>query len=170
MRVQEQRTVVILRPAVFNDAPGIARSLLESAEHHARLDSERYFVPPLETLLTRYQNRIRELSSDGPAEIMLVAEQNGEIVGFIEAKIEESPDPMHRRMTFCHVAEIVVRTQHRSQGIGAQLLRGVEDWGREHGAQVASLEYHIANTSAGSFYHRKMGYSAAAVTAIKRLY
>jgi ribosomal protein S18 acetylase RimI-like enzyme len=165
----EQERSVALRPAVFEDAHGITLALLESAEHHARLDPERYFVPAFDTLFTRYQNRIRELRSGTSSEIMLVAEQNGEIVGFIEAKLEQSPDPMHRSMTFCHVGEIVVRGQHRSQGIGAQLVRGVEDWGREHGADFVSLEYHIANTRAASFYQRKMGYGPAAVTAIKRL-
>jgi ribosomal protein S18 acetylase RimI-like enzyme len=165
----EQETGVALRPAVFEDAHGIALALLESAEHHTRLDPERYFVPAFDTLLTRYQNRLRELRPGASSETMLVAEQNGEIVGFIEAKIDQSPDPMHRSMTFCHVGEIVVRGQHRSHGIGAQLLRGAEDWGREHGADFASLEYHIANTRAGSFYQRRMGYKTAAVTAIKRL-
>ena len=165
----EQEIVVALRPAVFEDAHGIAVALLESAEHHASLDPERYFVPAFETLLTRYQNSLRELRSGAAGAIMLVAEQNGEIIGFIEAKIEQSPDPMHRRMTFCHVAEVVVKSQHRSQGIGAQLLHGVEEWGREQGADFASLEYHIANTRAGAFYQRKMGYGPAAVTAIKRL-
>jgi ribosomal protein S18 acetylase RimI-like enzyme len=76
---------------------------------------------------------------------------------------------MHRRMTFCHVAEIVVKRQHRSEGIGAQLLRRVEGWGREHGADFASLEYHVANTRAGAFYRDRMGYETAAITAIKRL-
>jgi ribosomal protein S18 acetylase RimI-like enzyme len=164
----ELETVVALRPATLEDAYGIARALLESAEHHAGLDPERYFVPAFDTLLTRYRKRIRELRADSP-EIILVAEQNDEIVGFIEATIEPSPDPMHRSMTFCHVAEIGVRKHHRSLGIGTHLLHGVEDWGREHGAEFASLEYHIANTRAGSFYQRKMGYGPAAVTAIKRL-
>jgi hypothetical protein len=37
----------IIRPAVPEDAEGIARTFIESAEHHAKLDPARYFVPEL---------------------------------------------------------------------------------------------------------------------------
>src|SRR5258708_2357563 len=61
----------------------------------------------------------------------LVAELSGEVVGFIDARLEQSPDAMHREMTYCVIAEIAVRRGHRSQGIGGRLLRAAEDWGRQ---------------------------------------
>jgi len=158
-----------IRPAVSADAGGIALTLLESAEHHARLDAERYWVPAADAMPARYQYWGLHSPEDRPARVTLVAEQNGEIVGFIDAAIQESPDPMHRPMTYCHVAEIAVRAPYQGQGIGQQLLEAVEDWGRRQGAAFASLEYHIANTRAGAFYERKMGYRTAAITAIKKL-
>ena len=158
-----------IRPAVSEDAGGIALTLLESAEHHARLDAERYWVPAAETMPGRYQYWGLHSPGDRLARVTLVAEQDGEIVGFIDAALQQSPDPMHRPMTYCHVAEIAVRAPYQSQGIGRQLLEAVEDWGRRHGAAFASLEYHVGNTRAAGFYERKMGYRAAAITAIKKL-
>jgi len=158
-----------IRPAVSADAGGIALTLLESAEHHARLDAERYWVPAADAMPARYQYWGLHSPDDGPARLTLVAEQNGQIVGFVDAALQQSPDPMHRPMTYCHVAEIAVRAPYQSQGIGRQLLEAVEDWGRRQGAAFASLEYHIANTRAGAFYERKMGYRTAAITAIKKL-
>jgi ribosomal protein S18 acetylase RimI-like enzyme len=76
---------------------------------------------------------------------------------------------MHREMIYCHIAEIAVSIRHQNQGIGGRLLQAAEDWGRRHGAAFASLEYHAANARAGAFYRRRMGYSVAAITAIKRL-
>jgi hypothetical protein len=38
----EYSAAIEIRPAVPKDADGIARTFLESAEYHARLDSERY--------------------------------------------------------------------------------------------------------------------------------
>src|SRR5215469_5345925 len=73
--------------------------------------------------------------------ITLVADLGGEIVGFIDARLERSPDPMHREMLYCHIVEIAVGIAHQSQGIGRRLLEAAEDWGREHGAELASLEY-----------------------------
>jgi ribosomal protein S18 acetylase RimI-like enzyme len=98
-----------------------------------------------------------------------VAELTGEIVGFIDARLEQSLDAMHREMIYCHVAEIAVGGRHRKQGIGGQLLLAAEDWGRRRGAKFASLEFHSENTRAGEFYQRRMGYRVASITAIKRL-
>jgi GNAT superfamily N-acetyltransferase len=101
--------------------------------------------------------------------ITLAADLGGEIVGFIDARLERSPDPMHREMLYCHIVEFAVGLTHQRQGIGRRLLQAAEDWGREHGAELASLEYLSANPRAGDFYRQRMGYRPAAITAIKRL-
>src|SRR5215472_3729857 len=91
-----------IRPAVSEDADGIARAFLESAEHHARLDPERYAAPALEAMAARY----REAPHARGEGIAFVAEIGGEVVGFIDVRLERSPDAMHREMMYCHVAEI----------------------------------------------------------------
>jgi len=108
-------------------------------------------------------------SHAGGEVITLVAELSCEVVGFIDARLEQSPDAMHREMIYCHIAEIAVRTGYRNQDIGRRLLRAAEDWGRQLGAEFASMEYHAANTRASLFYQERIGYSLASVTAIKRL-
>ncbi len=158
-----------IRPALSEDADGIARTFLESAEYHARLDPERYLAPAVETISARYREGRQHLADAGGEGITLVAELNGEIVGFIDARLEQSLDVMHREITYCHVAEIAVSSSHQYQGIGERLLQAVEDWGRRQGAAFASLEYHAANTRASVFYQRRMGYCVASITAIKRL-
>ena len=158
-----------IRPAVPGDANGIAHTFLESAEYHAQLDSERYSIPAAETISARYREGRQHPSHTGQGGITLVAELNGEIVGFVDARLEQSPDPMHREMIYCHLAEIAVRRGHRSQGIGGRLLRAAEDWGRRLGAMFGSLEYHAANTRARLFYQERMGYRMASITAIKGL-
>jgi GNAT superfamily N-acetyltransferase len=161
-------TAIAIRPAVSADADGVARAFMESAEHHSRLDPERYALPAVEAISARYREG-RQHSADAGAEaITLVAELGGEIVGFIDVRLDRSPDPMHREMSYCHIVEIAVSSSQQSQGIGGQLLRAAEDWGRRQGATFASLEYHAANTRAAEFYQRR-GYSPASITAIKRL-
>ena len=76
---------------------------------------------------------------------------------------------MHREIVYCHIAEIAVSKRHQNQGIGGRLLQAAENWGVGLGAELASLEYHIANSRAGLFYQQRMGYRVASVTAIKRL-
>lgn len=168
-REPKNSAAVEIRPAVSDDADGIARTFLESAEHHTRHDSERYSTPAIETVAARYRKG-RQHPADWGEEVMtLVADLSGEIVGFVDARLERPADTMHRDMIYCHVAEIAVRSQNRSQGIGERLLRAAEEWGRRRGAEFALLEYHAANVRAGLFYQERMGYRIASFTAIKRL-
>ena len=121
----------------------------------------------METISARYrEGRQHPPGGEG---MTFVAELTGEIVGFIDARLEQSLDVMHRAMTFCHIAEIAVSYRRRGEGVGGQMLRAAEEWGRRQGAEFASLEYHAANTRAGSFYQQRMGYHPASITAIKRL-
>jgi len=160
---------ITIRTADSTDADGIARTFIESAEYHAGLDPERYWVPAVETISSRYREGRQNRPDAGGEGIALVAELSGEIVGFIDARLEQSPDPMHREMMYCHIAEFAVGSQYQNQGIGRRLLQAAEDWGRQRGAEFASLDYHAANTRAGSFYQQGMGYHPAAIIAIKRL-
>ena len=158
-----------IRPAVPEDADGIARTFLESAEYHAELDPERYSIPAVEKISARYREGRQHPSHADREVTTLVAELSGEIVGFIDARLEQSEDAMHREMIYCHIAEIAVHSGHRNQDIGGRLLRAAEDWGRRLGAEFASLEYHASNTRASLFYQERMGYGVASITAIKRL-
>jgi hypothetical protein len=79
---------ITIRPAVSEDANGIARIFVESAEYHALLDPERYSPPAVETISARYRERRQHpLDADGQS-ITLVAVLSGEIVGFIDARLE----------------------------------------------------------------------------------
>jgi GNAT superfamily N-acetyltransferase len=167
--IKEASTLAaIIRRAVAEDADGISRAFLESADHHASLDPELYFVPEVETIAARYKEG-RQHPAQGRAEsITLVAELSDDIIGFIDARLYQPTDAMHRQMIYCLISEIAVKREHQNHGIGGQLLRAAEDWGRQHGAELAALEYHAANARAGAFYQR-MNYRLASITAIRRL-
>lgn len=160
---------IVIRPAVSADADGIARTYLESAVHHASLDPERYSVPAIETIAVRYREGRQHPADGAGGTVTLVAESGGEIVGFVDARLEQSHDLMHRELTYCHIAEIAVSKRCQSRGIGGRLMEAAEEWGRGQGAEFASLEYHTANVRAGAFYQQRMGYRPASITAIKRL-
>ncbi len=159
---------ITIRPALSRDADGITHIYLESAEYHAGLDAERYWVPDAKETATRYREGRQHPPNTKEEAITLVAEMGSEIVGFVDARLTRSPDPMHREMLYCHIVEIAVSRRSQGQGIGAQLLRAAEDWGRGQGAHLASLEYLAANTRAKLFYEQ-LGYRAGSIIAIKRL-
>ena len=168
MSAQPNVIAITIRPAVPADAERIARPYMESAEYHARLDPERFALPAPEAVLTRYRQPQHAPFMPGQR-ITLVAESACDVVGFVDARLFESPDPMHRAMTYVHIEEIAVSESHQGQGIGARLLEAAENWGRQMGAAFASLEYLAANARAATFYRERMGYKVASLTAIKRL-
>lgn len=118
---------------------------------------------------TRYGEHLRNTPDGDRENITFVADLRGEIAGFIDSRLEQSADPMHRNMIYCNVTEVAVSKQHQNQGIGERLLRAAEDWARRHGAQFAFVEYHSANTRTSFFYQQRMGYSVTFLTAMKRL-
>lgn len=160
---------ITIRTASSLDADGITRVYMESAEHHAGLEPERYLVPNAGAIAERYREGSQHPADAGEDATTFIAEHAGEIVGFVDVRLTRSPDPMHRGFLYCHILEIAVGTRHRSHGVGEQLMRAAEQWGREHDAEFASLEYLAANVRAGHFYHERMGYRPASVLAVKRL-
>jgi GNAT superfamily N-acetyltransferase len=140
---------------------------MESAEHHASIDPERYWLPEAEAITARYREG-RQHPSEEQA-ITLVAELDGEIVGFVDARLDRSPDPMHRDILYCHVVEIAVSRHRQGQRIGERLLQAAEEWGRSQGAEFALLEYNAANPRAGDFYRQRMSYRTAGHIMVKWL-
>lgn len=161
--------LAMIRHALHGDAEGVALIFLESAEHHSSLDSWLYFVPNLKQIAERYRRRDQHGPGTDDESVTLVAELNNEIVGFLDARLFRSSDPMHRELLFCQISEIAVSRRFQSRGIGAQLLQAAEHWGQEQGADMALLEYHSANSRAADFYRRKMGYRVTSITVVKDL-
>ena len=157
-----------IRPTHSGDAAGIARRFLESAEFHAGFD-ERYATPSLEAITSRYEEGKQHFAAKAGEAITLVAEVHGEVVGFVDARLEKSSDPMHRDLVYCYIADIAVSPRFQGEGVGTMLLQAAEGWGRQQGAEFASLEYHVANTRAASFYERRMAYRVVSKFAIKPL-
>ena len=85
--------------------------------------------------------------------LLLVAEQRGEVVGFIHAHNHEPvyAPPMKS------VVALAVRPEARKQGLGNQLILAVEDWARETGASGVRVNSGEAMTGALYFY-KSMGY------------
>lgn len=169
MRQAARVNTVEVRPATPEDAAAIARVFLESAEYHARLEPGRYRIPDRESVLARYRERSRQMLNSEADGITLLAVIDDEVVGFVDAALERSPDLMHRDLTYCHIIEIAIAVNHQRQGVGERLLTAAEEWGRQHGADLGSLEFLAANTRAGAFYQRRMGYTVVSHTAVKPL-
>src|SRR5688572_13296954 len=95
-----------------------------------------------------------------PASAVLVAEDDGALVGLCTAYIDLESVRYGRR---CWVEDLAVAPNRRSGGVGGMLLDAAEDWARGRGATHLELDSALARTDAHRFYERRqpdiVGYS-----------
>jgi ribosomal-protein-alanine N-acetyltransferase len=84
--------------------------------------------------------------------IGLMAEESGEIVGFIVGMIYPNG-----KVVSGHILTIDVLPSHRRKGIGEKLLKEMENIFAQKGVQACLLEVREGNVAAINLYH-KLGY------------
>jgi len=97
-------------------------------------------------------------------DLFLVAEEDGEIVGYIMCRVERGF--LHRwsgKAPKGHVISIAVLPEHRRKGIATALLKeALARMSERYGAGECYLEVRVSNTPAISLY-RKLGFEETKV-------
>ncbi len=110
-----------------------------------------------------------------PINLALVAELDDQVVGYLEASIQEpgaaarwqwASDSDRRKVSIGFVA---TDSALQRVGIASPLVKAAEDWGREHGAEVAVTETWMESPFSVPFWERKMGYVRRNITLRKPL-
>ena len=112
-------TGVAIRPATQADLPAMGRLGALLVRTHHQLDSAR-FIPASPRTETSYASFL-ETQLDDPAIILLVAQQNGGVIGYSYAGVE-GYDYMSLRGPAGVLHDIVVDPAARRQGVGRMLL------------------------------------------------
>jgi ribosomal-protein-alanine N-acetyltransferase len=92
-------------------------------------------------------------------ETFIVAEENGEVVGYIMCRIEVglSNFGFSGLMKKGHIVSIAVLPQYRHKGIGEALIKSAMEGMRLYNAKQCFLEVRVTNTPAINLY-KKLGY------------
>lgn len=82
---------------------------------------------------------------------VLVAEVDGRVVGWghVASVVSLEAEP------FAELRGLVVDETVRGRGIGAQLVKAAEDWGRERGMEVLRVRTNILRERTHRFYERE---------------
>jgi GNAT superfamily N-acetyltransferase len=132
---------VNIRPARVADASRVLALLIGGALRASEDPSD----------LAPYEAALREIT-DNPGATVLVAEQDGEVVGICQVITFR-----HLQQTGGLCAEIEsvhVDERCRSQGIGGVLVNAAVDWARSMGCYRVQLTSNKARTAAHRFYLR----------------
>jgi GNAT superfamily N-acetyltransferase len=122
------------------------RSMLETDAATLAELSTQLGYPAVEAQLTA---RIKAMNS-GPDMVLVAASEDGKAIGWIHL----------RRFTSLHsdpVAEIcalVVDSEHRSRGVGTQLVAAAVDWARAGGFDSIRVRSNAIRKDAHRFYQR----------------
>jgi shikimate dehydrogenase len=97
---------------------------------------------------------LRELLA-APDTALLVADDDGAVVGFANARLRATPDnPFVAPRRYAYVENLAVRRDRQRQGIGRALMDAVQAWALEQGMVEVQLGVWDANTEAVAFYDR----------------
>lgn len=142
-------TQVYIRPAVLEDAPGVAALLLALG-----------YPCSAEEAAVRLMNLREE-----PEQQLWIAQEHGEAIAMIAMDIRYYL-PLGART--CRITALVVLDAFHGRGIGKRLLREAEQKARQAGASRVELTTALHREQAHLFY-KACGYENASLRFVKRL-
>jgi len=163
---------VTVRPGRPGDGAGITQAWLSAAAYYSGLDPEHFQVPPAQGLAESWDS---QFSRHDDGSLHLVAELDGQVVGWLWARIQPPGPNASAQLTREHgwtrleVASLIVDRDHWRSGAGTALLEAAEAWGRLRGAQVVTLDTYAHSPVSVPFYEDHMGYRRRAIVFQKSL-
>ncbi len=141
----------IVRPATDADMPALGRLGAALLRTHHDFDPLRFLTPP-DQPESGYAWFLGT-QMDEPDACVLVAEVDGEVVGYVYAGLEPmSWKELRDAAGFIH--DVAVAETHRGRGIGASLVQRASDWLREQGAPRVLLWTAERNAAARRLFLR----------------
>ncbi|MGH9314761.1 MAG: aminoglycoside 6'-N-acetyltransferase [Vicinamibacterales bacterium] len=92
-----------------------------------------------------------------PAEVLLAVDQSGRVLGFAEVSIRPYSEGCYSGRV-AYLEGWFVDVACRRQGVGAALVRAVEDWGRAQGCTELGSDAEIDNLDSAAA-HRSLGFT-----------
>jgi len=144
-------TEALIRPARTADLTAAGRlGALLVRQHHA-FDPQR-FIPAADQAAEGYRWFLGS-QLEKPDAVVLVAEREGEVVGYAYATLEPH-DWMELRAAAGFLHDVVVEESARRQGVATGLVEAVCDWLRERGAPRVLLWSAAQNAAAQGLFDR----------------
>ena len=133
---------LVFRAAAEGDIPAIVAML---ADDHLGIERE-----SLEDF-TPYRHALAEISAD-PRLLQVICERDDEIVGTMQLTLV--PGLSRQGMRRLLIEGVRVHGDHRSHGIGGEMITWAIAYGREHGCGLVELTTDKSRIAAHRFYER----------------
>jgi GNAT superfamily N-acetyltransferase len=140
---------VLSRRAGRRDLEAIQARWLELRESEAKSDAR--LAPSKNAAQITAEHREVILADRRTA--FFVAEDWGDIVGYLHAQIEQD-DPAYDTGSYGLIADLFVDLDRRNQGIGSALLRCAAEWFGSHGMREYRVRTPVSHPEARAFFER----------------
>jgi ribosomal protein S18 acetylase RimI-like enzyme len=154
---------MIIRKARLKDVPVISKMEYDLNSMHSKFDSL-YNMKENSLSFLRKLQFIRKLS---PNKLLLVAEIDGEIVGFISAIITNRP-PIFMENKIGGIDAAYIKKEFQRRGIGKELTDETFSWLKNKGVKYIEISVHEKNLQ-GIGAWNKYGFKPFAQKMIKHL-
>ena len=125
------------------------------SELYRQLESDAVMYQPEHFVMSSSGARICDELFDSDTQAVFVAEENGEVIGFVHVMMLESKNVAclkHEKNVY--IQDMVVDKEHRSLGTGSLLMDKAKQYGREQGAAFVRTQVFPKNEDGLRFYRR----------------
>lgn len=134
------------------------------AELYTELEKDGVLYQPEHFIISEKGSRIFDGMFDSEDQRMIVAEDDGEVIGFIHVKMFMAKDiPCLKPQKNLYICDLVVNGKCRSKGVGTMLMDAAKEYGKENGAEFVRTQVFPMNEGGLRFYARN-GFSEKMVT------
>lgn len=143
----------MIRKATKTDIPFLAKGLTGLVEH-TKTSGDVYFANFDDGYNKGFGRYITRYLKDEKS-ILLIAEVDGQAVGFILGQITSPFIPFSKIKKVGEIAICWVTPSYQGQGIAAKLVAAAETWFAEQGLKYVELQYIVGNTKAENFWSKQ---------------
>jgi len=144
----------LIRPVEPRDAAAIARLWQLLTDYHVALDPR--LPGATEGAAERYAARLIERRND-PSTLTLVAEVDGEVVGYVLGAIVDLHPDLFERVDAGFIADIFVDPAWRGRGIARELVTTLNRWFARRGVDRVELQVATRNPDGLRFWEAMGG-------------
>ena len=141
----------VVRPATSSDAPALGELGAHLLRTHFAFDPDRFMAPGDRPEEGYGQFLVSQLGR--PDSILLVAEQDGHVVGYVWAGLAP-PSWKELRDAAGFIDDVVVEAGQRRTGIATALVEAAAAWLKQHGAPRVLLWTAEPNHAAQRLFER----------------
>jgi|tagenome__1003787_1003787.scaffolds.fasta_scaffold19641006_1 GNAT superfamily N-acetyltransferase len=160
------------RAARPGDGRALERIHGEMSAYYAELEPRHFRRPVLEGLAAQLDAELAELPD---TEVVLVAEDDGDVVGTLTARLLPAQDGAEREISRdrgqarVRIDYLATAEAHRRRGVATRLVEAAEAWARSRGATVAETWTYHESPLSMPFWTERASYEVRSVNLRKAL-